>query len=532
LHLISRIEPMKLSNYLSGEWSQPSGEGEPLLDPVRGTELARVSSAGVDYGQALNYSRTKGGPALRALTYAKRARLLGQIADVLGSNRDTYYRIALENSGSSKADAAIDIDGAIFTLKHYAREGESLGENHLLCEGSLVRLGKSESFQGLHIGLALRGVAVLINAFNFPSWGMWEKAAPALLSGVPVLVKPATATAWLAHRMVEDVIKAACLPEGALSIVCGSAADLLDHVTGTDAIAFTGSAETAQRIRTHAAVARHSARVNIEADSLNVAVLGPDAAPGDGLVDLLIAEVVREMTVKAGQKCTAIRRILVPEALFAAVAAGLQARLSEIRVGDPREAGTQMGPLVSKRQQRSVLEGIQRLAQESRVIFGLGPDFTPAGVDPAVAAFIAPTLFAQEAPLDVRAVHEVEVFGPVATLLPYRSVAEAVQIAELGRGSLVASIFTEDPRVRETLALELAPSHGRIHAVSSEVAGTHTGHGNVMPMSLHGGPGRAGGGQELGGMRALRFYHQFTALQGPARSLESLAQRATELRPR
>jgi 3,4-dehydroadipyl-CoA semialdehyde dehydrogenase len=523
---------VKLSNYLKGEWSQASGDGEPLLDPVRGAELARVSSAGVDYGQALNYSRTKGGPALRALTYAQRARLLGKIADVLSANRDAYYRIALENSGSSKADAAIDIDGAIFTLKYYAREGESLGENHLLCEGPLVRLGKSESFQALHVGLPLRGVAVLINAFNFPSWGMWEKAAPALLSGVPILVKPATATAWLAQRMVEDVIKAACLPEGALSIACGSAADLLDHIKGEDAIAFTGSAQTAQRIRTHAAVALHSARVNIEADSLNVAVLGPDAKPGDALVELLIAEVVREMTVKAGQKCTAIRRILVPEALLPTVAAGLHARLSQIRVGDPREAGIQMGPLVNKPQQRSVLDGIRQLAQESKVIFGLGPDFSPAGVDPAVAAFVAPTLFAQEAPLDARAVHEVEVFGPVATLLPYRSVPEAVQIAELGRGSLVASIFTEDPGVMETLALELAPSHGRVHAVSSEVAGVQTGHGNVMPMSLHGGPGRAGGGQELGGLRALRFYHQFTALQGPARSLESLARRATDLRPR
>lgn len=520
---------VKLSNYLNGRWSEGSGQGEALIDPVRGTELARASSEGTDYTAALNYARHVGGSALRALTYAQRASLLGRIADVLAANRDAYYQIALENSGSPKSDAAIDIDGAIFTLKYYAREGSSLGENRILREGSLARLGKNEAFQSLHVGVPLRGAAILINAFNFPSWGLWEKAAPALLCGVPVLAKPATSTAWLAHRMVEDVVEAAILPDGALSIVCGSAGDLLDHVRGEDAIAFTGSAQTAQRIRSHPAVALHSARINIEADSLNVAILGPDAKPGGALIDLLAAEVVREMTVKAGQKCTAIRRILVPASVWETVTEGIHARLSRVRIGDPRSADVQMGPLISKPQQRSVLDGVHQLAQEGKVIFTHGGEFYPHGVDPEVSAFVSPVLLAHDTPLNARVVHEVEVFGPVATLLPYRTLEEAVSIAEMGRGSLVASLFSDDPRVIETLALQLAPSHGRVHAVSTEVASAQTGHGNVMPMSIHGGPGRAGGGQELGGLRAVRFYHQFSALQGPTRSLQSIAGRATDL---
>jgi 3,4-dehydroadipyl-CoA semialdehyde dehydrogenase len=522
---------VKLRNFVSGDWSEGLGVGEPLFDPVRGLELARASSDGVDYAAALNYARSVGGPQLRRLTYTERAALLSRIADVLVANRDAYYRIALENSGSPKSDAAIDIDGAIYTLKFYAKEGAALGESRLLREGELARLAKDESFQALHVGVPLRGVAILINAFNFPSWGLWEKAGPALLSGVPVLAKPATATAWLAQRMVADIIEAAILPEGALSIVCGRAGDLLDHVTGVDAIAFTGSAETAERIRSHPAVARHSARANIEADSLNVALLGPDAKTGDAEVELLVAEVVKEMTVKAGQKCTAIRRILIPASLRHPVAEALHARLSLIRVGDPRNADVQMGPVISKAQQRSVQDGIDRLARESSVIVGGGVDFRPIDADPNVAAFVQPTLLANDQPLDARAVHEVEVFGPVATLLPYRDLDEALRIARLGQGSLVASVFSSDPEVIESAALELASSHGRVHVVSADVARAQTGHGNVMPMSVHGGPGRAGGGQELGGLRALRFYHQLTALQGPAQSLRAIAGRAADLRP-
>jgi 3,4-dehydroadipyl-CoA semialdehyde dehydrogenase len=521
---------VKLNNYLVGKWTAGQGDGETLVDPVRGVELARASSTGVDYSAALHHSRSVGGPALRELTYAHRAGLLAKIADVLAANRDAYYQIALENSGSPKSDAAIDIDGAIFTLKYYAREGAALGESRMLRHGELTKLGKDDSFQALHLGLPLRGAALLINAFNFPSWGLWEKAAPALLSGVPVFAKPATATAWLTQRMVEDVVKANVLPEGALSIVCGRAGDLLDHATGDDVIAFTGSAVTAEQIRSHQAVARHSARINVEADSLNLALLGPDARPGDAVVDLFVAEVVREMTVKAGQKCTAIRRILVPATLLDSVANQLRERLAGIRVGDPRNAEVRMGPVVNKAQQKSVLEGIEQLARESRVIAGRDDYFKPQDADPAVAAFVQPTLLMNETPLQARAVHEVEVFGPVATLLPYRTVQEAVQIANRSRGSLVASVFSADAAVIENVAIELAPGHGRVHLVSPDVAKTQTGHGNVMPMALHGGPGRAGGGAELGGLRALRLYHQFSALQGPAGSLRALVERTADYR--
>jgi 3,4-dehydroadipyl-CoA semialdehyde dehydrogenase len=353
-----------------------------------------------------------------------------------------------------------------------------------------------------------------------------------LLSGMAVLVKPATATAWLAHRMVEDVVKAGVLPEGALSIVCGRAGNLLDAVIRGDVIGFTGSAHTGEQIRRHPNVARRSARVNIEADSLNVALLGPDVGPDDPEFDLLAAEVVREMTVKAGQKCTAIRRILVPRARRGLVIEAIRARLTQIRVGNPRDAGVHMGPLVNKTQQRLVRDGIRQLAAEGVVVSGGDAHFSPAEVqDPARAAFIEPTLLSVDRPLTAQAVHEVEVFGPVATVLPYEDLTEAFHIAGLGQGCLVGSIFTADAATAATAAFDLGDTHGRVHIVSAEVARSHTGHGNVMPMTLHGGPGRAGGGQELGGLRALRFYHQVVAIQGPSRWLGALSERAADFHP-
>lgn len=520
---------VKLANYVCGAWTEDRDQGTPLVDPVLGTELARASSASIDYAAALQYLREVGGPRLRALTYAARAALLGRIADMLAANRDTYYRIALENSGSPKSDAAIDVDGAIYTLKYYAKEGATLGESASLRDGALSRLGKDESFQALHLAQPLRGAAVLINAFNFPSWGLWEKAAPALLSGVPVLVKPATATAWLAHKMVEDVVDAGVLPEGAISIVCGRAGNLLDALTGADAIAFTGSAATGAQIRTHAAVARRSARINVEADSLNITLLGPDIGPTSAELDLIASEVAREMTIKAGQKCTAIRRVLVPAGRRNLVIDAIRARLGKVVVGDPRNSDTQMGPVVNKDQQRSVLEGVSLLARECAVVCGGKAEFHPFGVaDPDKAAFVEPTLLTHDRPLEARAVHELEVFGPVATVLPYQDLDEAFRIARAGQGSLVASVFTADEAVAASAAYELGTSHGRVHIVNAEVSRSQTGHGNVMPMSVHGGPGRAGGGQELGGLRALRFYHQLCAVQAPTHWLDSLA-KATQL---
>jgi 3,4-dehydroadipyl-CoA semialdehyde dehydrogenase len=522
---------MKLPNYVGGQWQMGSSDGEALVDPVLGDELARVSTEGIDKAAALDFGRSVGGPALRALTYAERAALLGRIAEVLTANRATYYEIALANSGSPQADAAIDIDGAVFTLKYFARAGAALGATHYLRDGEMESLSKDDSFQALHIAVPLRGVAILINAFNFPAWGLWEKAAPALLAGVPILAKPAASTSWLAQRMVEDVLSAGVLPPGALSLLCGDPGDLLHHVTPADAVAFTGSTATGQRIRAHPAILRASTRLNVEADSVNCALLGPDAAPGSAEFDLLVREVAKEMTVKAGQKCTAIRRILVPAALRGAAVEAIAARLAEVAVGNPRNPAVRMGPLVNRRQQQTAWDGIARLRGEARVVFGGREDFAPIDADPARAAFVPPTLLACDNPFAAPAVHEVEVFGPVATIVPYADTDQAFALARLGQGSLVASVFSADDTFSTRAALELADSHGRVLCLDAAVAKTHTGHGNAMPQCLHGGPGRAGGGEELGGLRALALYHQRCALQGGATRLAVLAAASAALAP-
>lgn len=510
-----------LQNHVAGRWQAGTGAGTPLLDPVLGTELVRVDATGLDLPAAFAFARRTGGAALRALSYRERAGLLAAVVKVLQANRDAYYDIATANSGTVKNDSAVDIDGGIFTLGQYAKWGDSLGDAHALKDGEPVRLGREPIFQSQHVQVPVQGVALFINAFNFPAWGLWEKAAPALLSGVPVIVKPATATAWLTQRMVRDVIEAGVLPPGALSIVCGSSAGLMDALTPFDLVSFTGSADTAALIRGHAAVARHSVRANIEADSLNSALLLPDTTPGDAVFELLVKEVVREMTVKSGQKCTAIRRVLVPEALYAPVAEAVSARLAKVSVGNPRNESVRMGSLVSREQLASVQQGLQQLETAAEVLHD-GRRAALVDCDPAVAACIGPVLLGSRDADGADVVHDVEVFGPVATLLPYRDLPHALVLAERGLGSLVASVYGDDPAEIGRAALALAASHGRVHAVTPEVAQAHTGHGNVMPMSLHGGPGRAGGGAELGGLRALDFYHRRAAVQASPAVLAAL----------
>jgi 3,4-dehydroadipyl-CoA semialdehyde dehydrogenase len=516
---------MNLPNFVEGRWSGAADDGQALSDPVLGVEVARVSSSGVLYGQALDYARRTGAPALRAMTYRERAVLLGRIAEVLAANRDEYFRISLENSGATKTDAAFDVDGAIYTLKYYAKAGVALGDARYLRDGEIAALSRDEHFQTLHLAFPLVGVAVLINAFNFPAWGLWEKAAAALLSGVPVFAKPATATAWLAHRMVHDIVEAGILPAGAISIVCGSPGDLLSHVTASDVIAFTGSADTAVKIRSNLAVLKHSTRVNVEADSLNLALLGPDAGPGSPEFDLLVKEVVTELTVKAGQKCTAIRRIAVPRSQYSAVAEALAAKLSSVTIGNPRNESVRMGPVVSKTQQRSVGDAVAQLTHEAELLHRSDASRI-VDADPDVGAFVPLTLLGCTQPLRASRVHDVEVFGPVATVMAYDDLDQAIRLAELGGGSLVASVYTADAKVACAIAERLAPTHGRINLVDGSVAKSHTGHGNVMPQSLHGGPGRAGNGQELGGLRALRLYHQLVAWQGPKHVLSEASQAA------
>lgn len=516
-----------LSNFLCGQWQTGTGTGTgtPLFDPVSGAELVRVDASGLDLTAGFAFAREKGRAALQALTYRERAALLASAVKVLQAHRDAYYEIATANSGTVKNDSAVDIDGGIFTLGHYARLGESLGDRNWLLDGEAVALGKDGQFQSQHVLTPTRGIALFINAFNFPSWGLWEKAAPALLSGVPVIVKPATTTAWLTQRMVQDVVDAGIFPPGAISVVCGSSAGLMDALEPFDVVSFTGSAETAAVIRSHPAVTQRSVRVNIEADSVNSAILLPGEAPDSTAFDLLTKEVVREMTVKSGQKCTAIRRIFVPEAVYDKAAEAISARLAKVVTGNPRNETVRMGALVNRAQLNSVREGLTYLQSQAAVLHD-GQTHALVDADPAIACCVGPTLLGARNADEASRVHDTEVFGPVATLMAYRAINNGVShglaLVRRGQGSLVASVYGSDPAALASAALGLGDSHGRVHVVSPDVAQVHTGHGNVMPQSLHGGPGRAGGGEELGGARALNFYHRRSAIQASTSVLQAL----------
>ena len=510
-----------LKNYVAGEWVAGREPGTALSDPVTGEALVRVSSAGLDLAQAFAFARERGGGALRAMSYGERAERLGAIAKLLQSRRDDYHAIATANSGTTRNDSAVDIDGAIYTVGQYARWGAALGDARALLDGAAASLAKDGAFQSQHVLVPTRGVALFINAFNFPAWGLWEKAAPALLSGVPVIVKPATATAWLTQRMVADVVAADLLPAGALSVICGGSAGLLDALQPFDLVSFTGSAQTAAVIRSHPAVADRSVRVNIEADSLNSALLMPDAEPGSEAFALFVREIVREMTVKSGQKCTAIRRAFVPQAVYDAAAEAIAAQLAGVSVGNPRNESVRMGALVNREQLENVRAGLAELRTQTKVLHD-GSLAPLVDADPAVAACMAPTLLGTTTPDEADRVHRIEVFGPVATLMPYRDLPHAAALIRRGEGSLVASLYGAQPATLAGLAVDLAASHGRVHVVSPAVARTHSGHGNVMPQSLHGGPGRAGGGEELGGLRALAFYHRRAAVQAEAAVIAAL----------
>jgi 3,4-dehydroadipyl-CoA semialdehyde dehydrogenase len=511
-----------LLNHLGGRWTAGTGAGTALFDPVLGDELVRVDAGALDLATGFAHSREQGGPALRALSYARRAELLGAVGKVLQANRDAYFEIATANSGTVKNDSAVDIDGAIYTLGTYAKLGAALGDRRYLLDGDPAPLAKDGAFQSQHLQLPVRGLALFINAFNFPAWGLWEKAAPALLSGVPVVVKPATATAWLTQRMVKDVVDAGVLPAGTLSVVCGSSAGLLDALQPFDVLSFTGSADTAALLRRHPAVAGRSVRINVEADSVNSALLLEGEAPGSPAFDLLVKEVVREMTVKSGQKCTAIRRIFVPQALYAATGEAISARLAKVSVGNPRNDAVRMGSLVSRAQMNAVRAGLAELQAHTQTLHD-GATHALVDADPAVACCVGPTLLGTSDADGAALVHSTEVFGPVATLLPYRDANHAQQLVRRGEGSLVASVYGSDDAALAGAALELASSHGRVHVISPAVAAVHSGHGNVMPQSLHGGPGRAGGGEELGGLRALNFYHRRAAVQASPAVLGALA---------
>ncbi|MDQ0316467.1 3,4-dehydroadipyl-CoA semialdehyde dehydrogenase [Amorphus orientalis] len=519
---------MKLKSYVAGKWVEGTGDGRPFIDPTTGEELGRVDATGVDGAAALEHARTVGGPALAALSFAERGAILRAIADALTANRDAYGEIARKNSGNTVRDAAIDIDGGIATLKVYARLGQSLGDAKVLVEPGEDVLARSGNFAARHFWTSRKGAALQINAFNFPSWGLWEKVAVALLAGSPSVAKPASATAWLSRQMVADVIAAGAVPEGALQIVCGGGKDLVAALQPMDSLAFTGSAATGEMLRSDPAVLRAAPRVTVEADSINATVLGPDAGPDSDVFALAVREVVSALSVKAGQLCTNIRRVLVPAEHADAFRDAVAAKLAGLTVGNPADESVRVGPLVDLDQRQTALEGIAALSAEATVVAGGGIPDQVVGADPQAGAFLAPTLLSCADPTDGRAVHEIEVFGPCATVMPYHGVDQAVALAAHGGGSLALSLFTGDRAVQRDVALGVAPFHGRVMMVDPEVGKDHTGHGIVMPQCVHGGPGRAGGGEELGGLRGLRLHMQRTAVQGAPAALAALADDATE----
>jgi 3,4-dehydroadipyl-CoA semialdehyde dehydrogenase len=514
---------MKLESYVEGAWKKGSGVGRDFVNPTSGEVLGQVDATGIDAKAALAFARETGGAELQALTFEERGGLLRAVADCLTANREAYAEIARRNSGNTALDAAIDIDGAIGTLKVYARYAKGLGAARSVLEPGREQLARDEVFFAQHLWTTRPGVALHINAFNFPAWGLWEKAAVALLAGVPAVAKPASATAWLSHQMLRDVVEAKVLPKGALSLVCGTGEELLEALQPFDHLAFTGSSDTAQSLRKHPQVMAAAPRITIEADSVNATLLGPDAKPGDAVFDLMVREVVKALTVKAGQLCTNIRRVLVAAETLPALQEAVAAKLAGVEVGDPADESVRMGPLINKRQQHAALSGLSQLSGETDVV--CGGDLPPSlkGGDREKGAFLAPTLLVCAEPGSAKAVFETEVFGPAATLIPYRDEAEALDLVRRSGGSLVASLFTADPDFAKRATLGLAPYHGRVLVVDETVGKNHTGHSIVMPQCVHGGPGRAGNGEELGGLRGLSFYMQRSAIQGSPALLDALA---------
>jgi len=510
-----------LKNYALGQWVEGTGKAATLFHAVTGEPIAEASSGGLDFKAMADYARTVGGPKLRTLTFHQRAALLKALGKHLMEKKDAFYALSAA-TGATKADSWVDIEGGIGTLFAYSSRGRREFPNETFhVEGPQESLSKGGTFAGRHICVPLEGVAIHINAFNFPCWGMLEKMAPALLAGVPCIVKPATATSYLTELMFREIIASRILPEGAVQLICGSAGDLLSHVTEQDAVAFTGSAATGQMLKESKAIVQHSARFNMEADSLNCSILGSDAAPGTEEFDLFIKEVVREMTTKAGQKCTAIRRTLVPAGWEEAVVKALSARLAKTTVGDPAVEGVRMGPLASRGQVRDVAAAAARITEAGELVFG-GGDFAVVGADRDAGAFFGPMLLLCDQPLGRSEPHDIEAFGPVNTVMPYRTLDEAVELAKRGRGSLCGSVVTGDASIARRIVLGVAPYHGRLMVLDTASAKESTGHGSPLPNLVHGGPGRAGGGEEMGGARGVLHYMQRTAVQGSPSMLTAI----------
>jgi oxepin-CoA hydrolase/3-oxo-5,6-dehydrosuberyl-CoA semialdehyde dehydrogenase len=513
---------MRLQNYALGEWIAGTGNGTTLYNAVTGAEVGVASSEGLDFNAMLQYGRTVGGPTLRAMTFHQRARILKALAQYLTARKDEFYLVS-GWTGATRGDSWIDIEGGFGTLFAYSSRGRrEFPDETYYVDGGPEALSKGGTFIGRHICVPMEGVAVQINAFNFPVWGMLEKFATSFLAGVPSIVKPATVTSFLTEAVAKSMVESGLLPPGTFQLICGSAGDLLDHLTSQDSVAFTGSAATGLMLKSGKAVLEHSVRFNLEADSLNFSMLGPDAAPGTEEFDLFIKEVVREMTVKAGQKCTAIRRTFVPEAMVDDVTAALKKRLAGVKVGDPTVEGVRMGPLAGKGQVREVERSVEKLRGGSELVFGGPGTLDVIGADPEKGAFYPTMLLYAAKPFAGTPAHDVEAFGPVNTIMPYASVDEAIALAKLGKGSLVGSLFTARDDVARQVALGTAAYHGRLLIANRHSAKESTGHGSPLPNLVHGGPGRAGGGEEMGGVRGVLHYMQRTAIQGSPQTVASV----------
>ncbi|HEY2316078.1 MAG TPA: phenylacetic acid degradation bifunctional protein PaaZ [Streptosporangiaceae bacterium] len=510
-----------LRSYVSGHWVTPEGDGRPVLDAVTGEEVARVSTAGIDMAAALSYGRSVGGAALRELTFHQRAGLLKALGSYLREHRDELYALSAR-TGATLADSKFDIDGGIGVLLGYASKARrELPNDTVYLDGAVEPLAKSGQFAGQHIMTSRQGVAVQINAFNFPVWGPLEKLAPAFLAGVPSLIKPASQTAYLTARLVELMTGSGLLPPGSVQLICGGAGDLLDHLTEQDLVSFTGSAATARQLRAHPAVVARSVRFNAEADSLNCSILGPDASPGSPEFDQYVTQLVTEMTVKAGQKCTAIRRAFVPAGLADAVAEAVAERLASVVVGSPAEPGVRMGALASLEQREEVRRSVKGLLGAARLVFGDPEHVEVAGADAERGAFISPLLLRCDDSGRAEP-HQIEAFGPVATIMGYASAGEVIDLAARGLGSLVGSVVTADAEFARDVVLGAAPWHGRLLVLDRDDAAESTGHGSPLPSLVHGGPGRAGGGEEMGGIRGVLHYMQRTAVQASPRVLTAV----------
>ena len=502
-----------LQSLIAGRWLGDRA-AVAMHSAINGAPVAHTHAETIDFGEAVDHARRVGVPALMAIDFQQRAARLKALGAYLLQHKEKLYAIS-HHSGATRADSWVDIEGGAGTLYAYASVGANeLPSGNVVHEGPALQLGKQGGFAGTHILVPRGGVAVHINAFNFPVWGLLEKFAPSFLAGMPCIGKPATATSYLTEAAVRLMFESGLLPAGSLQLVIGGTGDLLDRLAGPDVVTFTGSADTAARLRVHPNLVRHSVPFNAEADSLNCAILGPGVSPDDPEFDLFVKEVAREMTAKAGQKCTAIRRAIVPRQQLDAVAAALRARLSKMVVGDPSVEGVRMGPLASRAQQADVAERLALLSQEADVVFGAGDGFAPRGDGVAEGAFFAPTLLQCRAGSDGSAVHDVEAFGPVSTLIGYDDIDHAVALAARGKGSLVASLITHDPKVAAKVVPALAAWHGRVHILDRASAVESTGHGSPLPQLKHGGPGRAGGGEELGGVRAVKHFLQRSAVQG------------------